>query len=124
MKYFFKTNKKFSLYSRNAVKMVNDEFKEVEKRGIEVNPDLNSKAAIGYGFSTIADLVKITIEVKELTSIKKGVLSDIKAVRLQQTNMNHKIENAQKYIDEIEEHKKSIFEFWSFANQDNVLRIK
>ncbi len=119
MKYFFKNNKKFSLYSRNAVKMVNDEFKEVEKRGIEVNPDLNSKAAIGYGFSTIADLVKITIEVKELTSIKKGVLSDIKAVRLQQTNMNHKIENAQKYIDEIEEHKKSLLEFWKFTNKDN-----
>ncbi len=119
MKYFFKNNKKFSLYSRNAVKMVNDEFKEVEKRGIEVNSELNSKTAIAYGFSTIADLVKITVEVKELTSIKKGVLSDIKAVQLQQTNMNHKIENAQKYIDEIEEHKKSLLEFWKFTNKDN-----
>lgn len=119
MKYFFKNNKKFSLYSRNAVKMVNDEFKEVEKRGIEINPDLNSKTAQNYGLSTIADLVKITVEVKELTSIKKGVLSDIKAVQLQQTNMNHKIENAQKYIDEIEEHKKSLLEFWKFTNKDN-----
>ena len=35
-------------------------------------------------------------------------------------NYARKIENAKKYIDEIESHKKSIFEFWKFSNKDEL----
>ena len=49
---------------------------------------------------------------------------DIHALEASVDRLTKKIENAKKYIEEIEEHKKSIFEFWSFVNKDNVLRIK
>ena len=39
---------------------------------------------------------------------------------LKNKNMKKKIENATKYIEEIDNHKKSIFEFWKYSNKDEV----
>lgn len=38
--------------------------------------------------------------------------------------MKLKVHNADKYIEEIEEHKKSIFEFWKFTNKDELPALK
>ena len=48
---------------------------------------------------------------------------DIKALKTKIEGTTKKIANATKYIEEIENHKKSIFEFWKFANKDNVLAL-
>ena len=45
---------------------------------------------------------------------------DINAMELKITNLTKKIENAELYINEIEKHKKSIFEFWKFTNKDEI----
>ena len=40
--------------------------------------------------------------------------------KLKTKNMAKKIENASKYIEEIDSHKKSIFEFWKYSNKDEM----
>ena len=45
---------------------------------------------------------------------------DINALKLKTKNMAKKIENATKYIEEIDNHKKSIFEFWRYSNKDEM----
>ena len=118
VKFYFKNNKKFSLYSKNAIKMVNDELKDVEVP-VQVTNDANLKMKDSPDLFTISDLVITTQDVKKLLTEKKNLSSDLEATKLKQVNLNHKIENAQKYLDEIEEHKKSLLEFWKFTNKDN-----
>ena len=45
---------------------------------------------------------------------------DLNALKLKTKNMAKKIENATKYIQEIDSHKKSIFEFWKYSNKDEM----
>ena len=45
---------------------------------------------------------------------------DIKALENKKENLERKIKNATLYINEIESHKKSIFDFWKFTNKDEV----
>ena len=52
--------------------------------------------------------------------MKKTTLLDINALKLKIKNLKKKIENASNYIKEIDEHKKSIFEFWKYTNKDEV----
>ena len=48
---------------------------------------------------------------------------DIEALKRKIELMNVKITNADIYIKEIEDHKKSIFEFWKFTNKDESLLL-
>lgn len=73
---------------------------------------------------TIEDLVIVYSKYeKEITYIK-NMKSDIHALELKIKNIEKKIENATKYIEEIENHKKSIFEFWRFVNKDELLAME
>src|SRR5699024_11464547 len=45
---------------------------------------------------------------------------DINAIKLKNVNLTKKIENATAFIEEIDSHKKSIFEFWKYSNKDEV----
>lgn len=45
---------------------------------------------------------------------------DINAMKLKKVNLTKKIENASAFIEEIDSHKKSIFEFWKYSNKDEV----
>ena len=56
---------------------------------------------------TLSDLVGICNDLREYEQI-----------------IDNKIENAKNYIDEIEKHKKSIFEFWKFTNKDKVEELQ
>ena len=48
---------------------------------------------------------------------------DINALKLKTKNMAKKIENATRYIEEIDKHKKSIFEFWKYSNKDEMATL-
>ena len=48
---------------------------------------------------------------------------DINALKLKNKNLTKKIENATLYIKEIDNHKKSIFEFWKYSNKDEVATL-
>ena len=49
---------------------------------------------------------------------------DINALKLKNVNLVKKIENATAFIEEIDSHKKSIFEFWKYSNKDEVQALQ
>ncbi len=69
---------------------------------------------------TIEDLLKICGQVKQKQEAFKNVKMDLKALENKKENLARKIQNATLYINEIESHKKSIFEFWKYTNKDEV----
>lgn len=75
-------------------------------------------------YYTVEDLVDITKILERTESQIRSTSLDIKALEATIERLTKRIENAKSYIDEIEEHKKSIFEFWKFVGKDNLLRIK
>lgn len=121
VKFFFKGGKKFTKDDKEMlteIKEAAENTKNEESKSNELNIDdtiLESSTAF-----TIADFVSTTLETRKILNKQKDLKQDIKALRLKQTNMTRKIENAEKYIEEIEEHKKNIFEFWKFTNKDNL----
>lgn len=121
VKFFFKGGKKFTKDDKEMlteIKEAAENTKNEESKSNELNIDdtiLESSTAF-----TIVDFVSTTLETRKILNKQKDLKQDIKALRLKQTNMTRKIENAEKYIEEIEEHKKNIFEFWKFTNKDNL----
>ena len=73
---------------------------------------------------TIEDLVTIYAKLDKETGHVKDLKADIKALELKIKNLKIKIDNASKYIDEIDSHKKSIFDFWKFVNKDELVAIE
>ena len=53
----------------------------------------------------------------------KNILMDVNALKLKNKNMQKKIENATNFIQEIDNHKRSIFEFWKYSNKDEVASL-
>ncbi|MCL2860294.1 MAG: hypothetical protein FWF46_07080 [Oscillospiraceae bacterium] len=72
------------------------------------------------GNYTIEDLVVIYSYYDKLLKDIKNIELDIEAQEHKVKNLETKIKNATIYIKEIETHKKSIFEFWKFANKDEL----
>lgn len=75
-------------------------------------------------YYTIEDLVTIYASLDKETAHTKDLKADIKALELKIKNLTSKIDNATKYIEEIENHKKSIFEFWKFVNKDELVALE
>ncbi|MBR6033890.1 MAG: hypothetical protein IKP28_04040 [Clostridia bacterium] len=69
---------------------------------------------------TIEDLIVIYQEYSKILEEKKSKQLDVDALDLKVRNLTKKIENATLYINEIESHKKSIFEFWKFSTKDEL----
>ena len=118
IKYFFKAkNGKFtkSRTKNTAVKKIQEQNK-MEKS--IANSIIEEKELY-----TIEDLIKICIELDRINIKIKDANLDIKALKEKIEILNSKIKNATKFIETIEEHKKSIFEFWKFANKDIALGL-
>jgi len=60
---------------------------------------------------------------ENLNTELKNKMLDKKALEYKVENISIKLKNAIQYIEEINEHKKSLLEFWRFANKDNVLGL-
>jgi DNA-binding protein YbaB len=75
-------------------------------------------------YYTIEDLVTIYHVKEKNTRLIKNANQDIKALKLKIENLTSKVNNAKQYIDEIDKHRKSIFEFWKFANKDEKLALE
>lgn len=113
VKYYFKAKKK---------------EKEVEQECIEEKVQENSnnlQMEIGEkkDLYTIADLISIHKELTKRLNHIKNMEVDKKGIENRIELLENKIKNASKYIENIENHKKSIFEFWKFANKDNRLTL-
>lgn len=69
---------------------------------------------------TIEEVIESYRELQKIENELKNVVMDINAIKLKNKNMAKKIENATKFIEEIDNHKRSIFEFWKYSNKDEI----
>ena len=115
VKYFFSKKK-----NKNEANSEEEVPKEKEKK--------EPKPIQGYSddkkFHTIDDLVTMQALYEKSERYVKDLIQDIKALTLKLVNLKKKIENATIYIKEIDEHKKSLFDFWKFANKDEILQLE
>lgn len=123
-KYYFKYSKKSN---RKLTK--NDEEQEIDI-DVEVKPKVEKTTNVEAKKEkkripikkvyTLEELITRYKELQELETTMKNLLMDVNALKLKNKNMTKKIENASKFIEEIDNHKKSIFEFWKYSNKDEV----
>ena len=121
VKYFFKSSK------------INKKIKDENKKEIEegeqdasntinitpINETLKDKK-----YYTIEDLVTVYSLLEKGEKNYKNLNQDLKALRLKFENIVSKVKNANLYIEEIDKHKKSIFDFWKFSNKDEKLSLE
>ena len=72
---------------------------------------------------TIEELIDLYKEFEKLENIIKNIILDINSLKLKKKNMDKKIENATLFIEEIDKHKRSIFEFWKYSNKDEMASL-
>lgn len=118
-KYYFKYSKK---NNKNKVK----KEENIDKSKIEIQHEENEelpkkkRKKQNYTIEELVELYKV-IELKE--NELKNVIMDINSLKLKNKNMQKKIENATAFIEEIDSHKKSIFEFWKYSNKDEMATL-
>lgn len=122
VKYYFKYSKKSTKTIRQDVEEETEEEEEIETKKIEkkIESKKEKKKIPIKKVYTLEEIVTSYKELEELENEMKNLLMDINALKLKTKNMAKKIENASKYIEEIDSHKKSIFEFWKYSNKDEV----
>lgn len=112
VKYFFKKGNKIK-----QINQINNAVEKEEKDSIEIEQIQRIEKKDLY---TIEDLLKICEVLKHEENKLKNMQMDIRALENKKENLERKIQNATLYINEIESHKKSIFDFWKFTNKDEV----
>lgn len=120
VKYYFKYSKKSNKGIKTEVEEeVVEEQQETPVQTIEPPKREKKKIPIKKIY-TLEELITSYKELEELENQMKNLLMDINALKLKTKNLAKKIENASKYIEEIDSHKKSIFEFWKYSNKDEM----
>lgn len=114
-KYYFKYSKK-----NKKSKIKNDQAEVKKKKVVKTNSEEIYKEKELNDKYTIEELVDSYKELENLDTELKNIIMDINAIKLKNKNMKKKIENATAYIQEIDSHKKSIFEFWKYSNKDEI----
>lgn len=115
-KYYFKYSKKKKKTKTN--KKVQEEKEENNEK--ELAEKRTTKTKKNY---TIEELIELYKEYEKKENEIKNILMDINALKLKNKNMAKKIENATRFIEEIDSHKRSIFEFWKYSNKDEIAAL-
>ncbi len=122
VKFFLKGTKVTKSKETVEEKIAKDSVLEKEDKETKISniePFLKEKK-----YYTLEDLVTI-YHVKEKNDRQiKNIIQDIKAIELKIENLTSKVKNAKLYINEIDKHRKSIFDFWKFANKDEKLALE
>lgn len=122
VKFFLKGKKVTKSKETVEEKIAKDSALEKEDKETKISniePFLKEKK-----YYTLEDLVTI-YHVKEKNDRQiKNIIQDIKAIELKIENLTSKVKNAKLYINEIDKHRKSIFDFWKFANKDEKLALE
>ena len=114
VKYYFSNRKKeFQNANRNRIKPKEVVEESTSQEAITV---MQTEKEI----YTIEDLIEICTKLEARRKMVKNIILDEKALELKVINLERKIKNANIYLNEIELHKKSIFEFWKFTNKDEL----
>jgi len=114
VKYFFK-------YSAKKVKPKKEEMEDKEESSDFAENVKEEKLKKQY---TLDELIEKGKKVSEIETSLKKCKMDINAIKLKNLNLVKKIENAASYINEIDSHKKSIFEFWKYTNKDEIQALE
>ena len=117
-KYYFKYSKKKKNIQVQEENVIEEDIKE-EKMSSE-KKKLNKDKKVEKQNYTIEELVGLYKEFEILENKLKNLILDINSLKLKKKNMAKKIENATLFIQEIDSHKKSIFEFWRYSNKDEM----
>ncbi len=118
-KYYFKYSKK-----KNKGEMKEKVVTENKEAKVETAKNKKRKTKpIVKENCTIEELVDLYKEFERLENALKNIMLDINSLKLKKKNMTKKIENATLFIEEIDSHKKSIFEFWKYSNKDEIASL-
>lgn len=121
VKYFFKFGGKKTSSGKSVKQMSKKEEKEEKpERKVKHKQEKFKMEQKNYTLYELEQSFK-ELEAKEDEANK--IVMDINALKLKNKNLKKKIENASNYIDEINKHKKSIFEFWKYSNKDAVASL-
>lgn len=96
---------------------------ELPEPKIEVTEE-EIKQEYERNFYTLDDLISICKELNITLNTVKNIKMDKTALEMKNNYLKIKIFNATKFIEEIDNHRKSIFEFWKFANKDKGLALE
>ena len=121
VKYFFKSPK---ILKKIREEQINANEAEKEKVSKNVNPDTLGVQFKDKKYYTIEDLVIIYGVFERGERKYKNLNQDLKALNLKLENIISKVKNANLYIEEIDKHRKSIFDFWKFSNKDEKLSLE
>ena len=113
IKYYFSNRKKHIGSLESHIK----KEKATKKKATTKTEEVQQEEKENY---TIEDLIEICTKLEGRRKIVKNLEMDRKALELKKINLERKIKNANIYLNEIELHKKSIFEFWKFTNKDEL----
>lgn len=118
VKYFIKYGKK----SKKQKEEIEEENENIEELQEPISPktEITEKESNQY---TLEELINRYKEYAKKEDETKKTLMDLNAIKLKNKNIKKKIENAAKFIEEIDKHKKSIFEFWKYTNKDEVAAL-
>ena len=114
VKYFFKYSGKKTKTKKENIDDLSD---IVEKQKEETEEKLKKQY-------TLDELIEKGKKAREQETNLKNNKLDINAIKLKNLNLVKKIENATAYINEIDSHKKSIFEFWKYTNKDEIQALE
>lgn len=120
--YYFKSKKKVKIEETNHKEKNKERVKDIiskDRNKEKVYDDIEENKKY-----TVEDIIKICKQLNENISENKNIKMDIKALKTKVENLDRKIKNATKYLDEIDSHRKSIFAFWKFANKDEVKSLE
>lgn len=126
VKYFFKSPKsnKKVLTDKEKLEEIKEELFENEEKSQIVKTDAVESVIKEKKFYTIEDLVTIYSLLERAEKNCKNLNQDLKAATLKLENIISKVKNASLYIEEIDKHRKSIFDFWKFSNKDEKLSLE
>ena len=114
VKYFFKYS------GKKAKNKEQNDTKEQEEVKIE-KEEVKENLKVQY---TLDELIQKGKETDEKETNLKNTKMDINALKLKNLNLVKKIENATAFINEIDSHKRSIFEFWKYSNKDEIQSLE
>ena len=118
-KTFFGRVKYFIKYKK--VKLVDEVDKKEKEQDVKIIR-VNKYADIKDNY-TLEELIELYKQVDKEELKVTNLNLDIKAIKQKIKNLEGKVKNAVIYIQEIDKHKKSIFEFWKFTNKDKEAEL-
>ena len=121
VKYFFKSAKTTKKVKNEIIEENKYEEQEESKT---INVEAMNASLENKKYYTIEDLVTVYSLLEKGEKNYRNLNKDLKALNLKLENVVQKVKNANLYIEEIDKHKKSIFDFWKFSNKDEKLSLE